>query len=300
MALDSSRVWLITGTSSGFGRRLVPSILRRGDKVIATARKIDSIQHIFTPTDSLHLLELDTSAEEATIKLKAQEALNLWGKVDVLINNAGYSLKILAEDATLSDFQAQFQTNFYGPAALTNALLPQMRSRREGTIVMIGSRSSWNPIPALSIYAASKAALRVYSETLAQELSSSGFPDIRIVIVEPSGFRTEQNVLGYPMQVPTDPDPAYDSLRARIQANLEALDLNQSGDPDKAVEVIVDAVRGEGRAEGKEWPLYLPLGRDANKDIETKCVKMLTAVKDWKEVTDYLDINESQAKAELI
>ncbi|KAF8831013.1 hypothetical protein HHX47_DHR1000327 [Lentinula edodes] len=237
MALDSSRVWLITGTSSGFGRRLVPSILRRGDKVIATARKIDSIQHIFTPTDSLHLLELDTSAEEATIKLKAQEALNLWGKVDVLINNAGYSLKILAEDAT---------------------------------------------------------------ETLAQELSSSGFPNIRIVIVEPSGFRTEQNVLGYPMQVPTDPDPAYDSLRARIQANLEALDLNQSGDPDKAVEVIVDAVRGEGRAEGKEWPLYLPLGRDANKDIETKCVKMLTAVKDWKEVTDYLDINQSQAKAELI
>lgn len=120
------------------------------------------------------------------------------------------------------------------------------------------------------------------------------------MIVEPSGFRTEQNVLGYPMQVPTDPDPAYDSLRARIQANLEALDLNQSGDPDKAVEVIVDAVRGEGRAEGKEWPLYLPLGRDANKDIETKCVKMLTAVKDWKEVTDYLDINQSQAKAELI
>ncbi|KAJ3887026.1 NAD(P)-binding protein [Lentinula edodes] len=293
MALDSSRVWLITGTSSGFGRRLVPSILRRGDKVIATARKIDSIQHIFTPTDSLHLLELDINAEEATIKLKAQEALKLWGKVDVLINNAGYSLKILAEDATLSDFQAQFQTNFFGPAALTNALLPQMRSRREGTIVMIGSRSSWGPVPALSIYAASKAALRVYSETLAQELSSSGFPNIRMLIVEPSGFRTEQNVLGYPMQVPTDPDPAYDSLRARIQANLEALDLNQSGDPDKAVEVIVDAVRGEGQAEGKEWPLYLPLGRDANKDIETKCVKMLTAVKDWKEVTDYLDIDES-------
>ncbi|KAJ3861029.1 NAD(P)-binding protein [Lentinula novae-zelandiae] len=281
MALDSSRVWLVTGTSSGFGRRLVPSILRRGDKVIATARKIDTIQRIFTPTDSLHLLELDISAEEATIKLKAQEALKLWGKVDVLINNAGYSLKILAEDATLSDFQAQFQTNFYGPAALTNALLPQMRSRREGTIVMIGSRSSWNPIPAL-----------LYSETLAQELSSSGFPNIRIGIVEPSGFRTEQNVLGYPMQVPTDADPAYDLLRARIQTNLEALDLNQSGDPDKAVEVIVDAVRGEGQAEGKEWPLYLPLGRDANKDVETKCVKMLTAVKDWKEITDYLDIDE--------
>ncbi|KAJ3926991.1 MAG: NAD(P)-binding protein [Lentinula lateritia] len=291
MALDSSRVWLVTGTSSGFGRRLVPSILRRGDKVIATARKIDTIQRIFTPTDSLHLLELDISAEEATIKLKAQEALKLWGKVDVLINNAGYSLKILAEDATLSDFQAQFQTNFYGPAALTNALLPQMRSRREGTIVMIGSRSSWNPIP-VPIYAASKAALRVYSETLAQELSSSGFPNIRIGIVEPSGFRTEQNVLGYPMQVPTDADPAYDLLRARIQTNLEALDLNQSGDPDKAVEVIVDAVRGEGQAEGKEWPLYLPLGRDANKDVETKCVKMLTAVKDWKEITDYLDIDE--------
>ncbi|KAJ3727222.1 NAD(P)-binding protein [Lentinula guzmanii] len=288
--MDPPRVWFITGTSSGFGRRLVPSILRRGDKVIATARNIQSLHHIFPPTDNLQILELDISSDEATIKLKAQQALTFWGKIDVLVNNAGYSLKILVEDATLADFQTQFQTNFYGPAALTNALLPQMRSRKEGTVVMIGSRSSWNPIPALSIYAASKAALRVYSETLAQELSASRFPNIRLLIVEPSGFRTEQNVLGYPMQVPTSPDPAYDSLRARIQANLEALDLNQSGDPDKAVELIVDVVRGEGQAEGKDWSLYLPLGRDANQDIGTKCGKMLTAVKTWREVTDHLDI----------
>ncbi|KAJ4467251.1 hypothetical protein J3R30DRAFT_3663275 [Lentinula aciculospora] len=294
------KVWLVTGTSSGFGRRLVPSILRRGDKVIATARKLESICHVFPHSDNLRTLELDVSADEATIRLKAQEALKFWEKVDVVVNNAGYSLKILAEDATLTDFQTQFQTNFYGPAALVNALLPQMRTRKEGTIVMIGSRSSWNPIPVTAIYAASKAALRVYSETLAQELSSSGFPDIRIVIVEPSGFRTEQNVLGYPMQVPTNPDPAYDSLRARVQASLQALDMNQNGDPDKAVEVMVDVVRGEGQAEAKEWPLYLPLGKDANRDIETKCEKMLGVVKNWREVTDRLDIDEPETKLEPV
>lgn len=145
------------------------SVLQRGDRVIATARNLKSIAH-FKPSDSLRTMELDISADEATIKRKAEEALNLWGKIDVLVNNAGYSLKILAEDAAyvsshifwapstetgsydrLLDFQTQLQTNFYGPAILTNAILPQMRKRREGTIVMIGSRSSWNPLEVISL-----------------------------------------------------------------------------------------------------------------------------------------------------
>ncbi|KIK53705.1 hypothetical protein GYMLUDRAFT_49237 [Collybiopsis luxurians FD-317 M1] len=146
--MSTSRVWLITGTSSGFGRRFVSSILRRGDRVIASARNLKSIQRpdIFPQSEHLRTMELDVSADEATIKDKAREALSFWGRVDVLVNNAGYSLKILAEDATLADLHKQFQTNFYGPVALTTALLPQMRSRNEGTIIMIGSRSSWNPI----------------------------------------------------------------------------------------------------------------------------------------------------------
>ncbi|KAJ3820638.1 hypothetical protein EV361DRAFT_1028136 [Lentinula raphanica] len=300
--MDHPRVWLITGTSSGFGRRLVSSVLLRGDRVIASARTIESIRdtHIFPSSDNLRLLELDVSADEETLRSKVQEALGFWGRIDVLVNNAGYSLKVLAEDARLADFQKQFQTNFYAPAILTNAVLPQMRSRKEGTIVMIGSRSSWNPIPVLSLYGASKAALRVYTEGLAHELSSSGFPHIRLIIFEPSSFRTEKTVLGFPMQVPSpNPgDPAYDDLRARVQKSLEALDLNQSGDPDKAVEVIVDVVRGEGCAEGKVgkelkgWPLYVPLGKEANRDIEAKCKTMLGAVERWREVTDHLDFDD--------
>ncbi|KAJ3723702.1 NAD(P)-binding protein [Lentinula raphanica] len=298
--MDHPRVWLITGTSSGFGRRLVSSVLLRGDRVIASARTIESIRDIFPSYDSDHLrlLELDVSADEETLRSKVQEALGFWGRIDVLVNNAGYSLKVLAEDARLADFQNQFQTNFYAPAILTNAVLPQMRSRKEGTIVMIGSRSSWNPIPA-TLYGASKAALRVYTEGLAHELSSSGFPHIRLIIFEPSSFRTEKTVLGFPMQVPSpNPDPAYDDLRARVQKSLEALDLNQSGDPDKAVGVIVDVVRGEGCAEGKvgkelkEWPLYVPLGKEANRDIEAKCKMMLGAVERWREVTDHLEFDE--------
>ncbi|KAF9074036.1 hypothetical protein BDP27DRAFT_1416722 [Rhodocollybia butyracea] len=296
--MSSPRVWLITGTSSGFGRRFVPSILRRGDCVIATARKINSISNHFPASDNLRTMELDMNSNEATIRQKAQEALGFWGRVDVLVNNAGYSLKILAEDSTLEDAQTQFQTNFYGPVALTNALLPQMRNRKEGKIVMIGSRSSWNPVEGLSLYGASKAALRVYSEALARELASAHFPDIQVIIVEPSGFRTEQNVLGYPMKVPTAPNPhtdsAYASMRAQMQARLEALDLKQKGDPDKAVEVIIDVVRGDASAEFNENgnTIYLPLGRDANDDVEAKCQKMLEAVRDQRKVTDYLDIDE--------
>ncbi|KAF5364398.1 hypothetical protein D9757_011901 [Collybiopsis confluens] len=298
------RVWLITGTSSGFGRRFVTSILRRGDKVIASARNLNAIrkEEFFPQSDRLRTMQLDVSADEPTIKDKAREALSFWGRVDVLINNAGYSFKVLAEDARWAPPSSlrvtQFQTNLYGPAALTTALLPQMRSRKEGTIVMIGSRSSWNPIETLSLYAASKAALRVYSESLAKELSVL-YPNIRIIIVEPSGFRTEQNVLGYPFHIPANPDPVYDAMRRRTQELLVALDGKQRGDPQKAVEVIIDAVRGEGVARarldvsssgsGSVSPIYLPLGREANSDIEAKCAKMVEVVKTWRDVTDDLD-----------
>lgn len=127
-----------------------------------------------------------------------------------------------------------------------------------------------------------------YSEALAKELSEFL---IRVLIVEPSGFRTEQNVLGYPFQVPSNPDIDYAPMRELIQSRLEALDLKQSGDPDKAVEVIVDVVRGEGVAQGRDWSLYLPLGREANSDLETKCGIMLNTVEEWREITDHLDVD---------
>ncbi|KAF5352129.1 hypothetical protein D9757_013281 [Collybiopsis confluens] len=178
-------------------------------------------------------MQLDVSADEPTIKDKAREALSFWGRVDVLINNAGYSFKVLAEDASLADFQTQFQTNLYGPAALTTALLPQcVVEKRE-------------PLHC-SLYAASKAALRVYSESLAKELSVL-YPISGSSSSKPSGFRTEQNVLGYPFHIPANPDPVYDAnAEAGTQELLVALDGKQRGDPQKAVEVIIDAVREKG------------------------------------------------------
>ncbi|KIK53703.1 hypothetical protein GYMLUDRAFT_63588 [Collybiopsis luxurians FD-317 M1] len=308
--MASPRVWLITGTSSGFGRRFVTAILRRGDRVIATARNLASIQKpdFFPKSDNLRTMQLDISVDEETIKKKAQEALSFWGRVDVLINNAGFPLKIFAEDATLADFQSQFQTNFYGPAALTTALLPQMRSRNEGTIVMIGSRSSWEPLESLSIYAASKAALRVYSETLAKE-NFSKYPGIRIIIAEPAGFRTESNILGYPQHAPSGSDTAYDVAMKKGQSFFDTFYGQQKGDPDKAVELMVDVVRGEGRAESRIGYghladsnaagslIYLPLGKEANTQLEAKCKKMLRVVKEWRDLTDNLDHEDANLAA---
>ncbi|KIK53704.1 hypothetical protein GYMLUDRAFT_1025095 [Collybiopsis luxurians FD-317 M1] len=152
----------------------------------------------------------------------------------------------------------------------------------------------------MTLYASSKAALRVYSESLAQELSSQ-FPGIRVIIVEPSGFRTEQNVLGYPMQIPRNPDPAYDSVREKSMQLYTSLDGRQRGDPEKAVELIVDIVRREGKSVERlgggraESPIYVPLGREANNDLEAKCTKMIQVVQKWKDVTDNLDHDDTNS-----
>ncbi|KAK7041596.1 hypothetical protein VNI00_009183 [Paramarasmius palmivorus] len=286
-------VWLVTGTSSGLGRRLVVSALKRGDHVIATARSLSTISEpdFFTGAtpENLTPVELDVTWPEETIRTTIIAATQVYGRIDVLVNNAGSALKKLVEDATAEDFRTQFDSNFFGVINVTNAVLPQMRERREGTVVMIASRSSWVPeVPGTALYASSKAALRVYSETLSVEVSPF---NVRTLIVEPSAFRTEGIVSAFPYQ-PTGTISDYNSVRERIYKYFtEQVEGKQRGDPEKAVELIVDVVRGEGCAAGRPWPLYLPLGVDAILGIRQKCEMMTKAADDWSELSGKLDLD---------
>ncbi|KIJ63523.1 hypothetical protein HYDPIDRAFT_29324 [Hydnomerulius pinastri MD-312] len=281
---STERVWLITGTSSGFGKRLVPSVLARGDYVIATARSLSTLG--FPPSTHLRLLTLDITSGLQSISQTITEAIAIWGRIDVLVNNAGYGEKALIEEGGSDAFRRQFETNVFGLIDVTVAVVPYMRERREGVVVNMGSRTSWMAeTPGGGPYAASKAVVRSFSETLAIELASFS---IRVVLVEPAAFRTEQ-IFAHPYFT-DNPISAYDALRARSQSIYENIDGKQRGDPVKAMELVVDVVRGEGKArrrvkeEGKEGVEYLPLGRECVEAISGKFKRLEGVLEEWGEV----------------
>ncbi|KAG1853299.1 hypothetical protein C8R48DRAFT_723530 [Suillus tomentosus] len=278
--MSDPKVWLITGTSSGFGRRLVSIVLERGDRVVATARSLQKIQD-FPQSPNLHLLELDVTSGTTVIKERVDEAAKVWGRIDVLVNNAGIGLLGILEECGVDFLTRQFRPNVLGVLDVTNAALPHMRERKSGTVVIIGSRSAWRPeVKGLGVYAASKAAVQAMSETLAVELAPF---NIRVLIVEPGAFRTE-NIYSNKFDTWTNPIPDYDKTRAETQVMYEAIPGRQPGDPMKAMKFVADVVRGEGVAAGREWPLYLVLGEDAEKDVRNKCMMMLKHLDEWQDV----------------
>lgn len=278
--MSDPKVWLITGTSSGFGRRLVSIVLERGDRVVATARSLQKIQE-FPQSPNLHLLELDVTSGTAVIKERVDEAAKVWGRIDVLVNNAGIGLLGILEECGVDKMIKQFRPNVFGVLDVTNAALPYMRERKSGTVVIIGSRSAWRPeVTGLGAYASSKAAVQVMGETLAVELAPF---NIRVLVVEPGAFRTE-NIYSNKFDTWTNPIPDYDETRAETLARFEAIPGKQPGDPMKAMKFVVDVVRGEGVAAGREWPSYLVLGEDAERDVRNKCMMMLKHLDEWKDV----------------
>ncbi|KAI9069677.1 NAD-P-binding protein [Trametes sanguinea] len=281
-------VWFITGTSSGFGRALVHAAAKRGDRVVATARSLDKIQEFSSYGENVRTLQLDVTDGFERIKAKVDEAVGYFGCIDVLVNNAGTGEKSLIEEGGTEILRKQFDVNFFAVFDVTNAVLPHMRARRSGTIVHMASRSSWasEVPPVKGPYAASKAALRVLAETLNAEVTCFG---IRSLIVEPGGFRT--NSLSLPW---TEDHLIDDYEQLRTAAKERFADVNKAfrGDPDKAMELLVDVVRGEGRATGKPWTLYLPMGDLADSAIKGKIKKMLDALEEWKEIICDLNVDE--------
>ncbi|EPQ53516.1 NAD P-binding protein [Gloeophyllum trabeum ATCC 11539] len=284
---DEGQVWLITGTTSGFGRRLVDQLLVRGDRVIATARSLDKLKDLEARPESpvrLRCLQLDVTAAQDVINCTVQDAINDWGRIDVLVNNAGFAMPGLLEEAGAEGAMHQFDTNYFGVVRVTTAVLSHMRERSFGTIVIIGSRSAWKAdIPGVGHYAASKAAVHAYGETLAAEVARF---NIKVLIVAPGLFRTEGIHTAPPY--PGAHIPMYDPVRERVLArfaDLRARTREDIGDPEKAMRVLVDVVKGQGKAEGKKWPLFLVIGEDAEEDVRKHGRRMEGLMEEWGSVT---------------
>jgi NAD(P)-dependent dehydrogenase (short-subunit alcohol dehydrogenase family) len=255
-------VALVTGCSSGIGLCAVPTLVRRGFHVVATMRDLSRRAALDEVVDEhVTVLPLDVLRQN-TIDDCVGTVLDTFGRIDVLVNNAGIAGPNFVEEAPLAQWREVFETNVFGQAAVTNAVLPSMRARNKGRVVMVSSLGGRVPTPMLGVYCSSKFALEGYAETLRLELRRTG---VNVSLIEPGAFRTDMwnsPVLYQP--VPTDSPYAADF--ARLQAFYRDCAVKDLGDPVRVAEVIADVAAGRKRR------LRYPVGTDAWMEIALRAV----------------------------
>jgi NAD(P)-dependent dehydrogenase (short-subunit alcohol dehydrogenase family) len=249
--MTDERVWLITGTSTGLGRAMVEAVAASGDQVVATARRPETLDDLVARfPENIRATRLDVTQRAAIVPL-VTEMLARYGRIDVLVNNAGRGHLDAVEQLSEVDLRDLFELNFFGPAALVRAVLPRMRAQRSGWIVQMSSVAAHFVFPGMSAYCAGKSALEGFSEALAAEVAPLG---IRVLIVEPGGFRTE--FCGPPLNQ-TRPLPDYEDTVGMLQAMMRSAHGHQNGDPARAAQAVLTAMAAENP------PLRLPLGEDS-------------------------------------
>ena len=267
----SPRTWMLTGTSSGFGLALAQAVLAVGDLVVATARRPETLKPLVTSApDRAIAVGLDVT-EPAQIATAVETAVERFGRIDVLVNNAGNGSVGAVEEIDIDELNALHDTMFIGPVRLTQAVLPAMRERRSGTIVQISSMGGQLAPPGFGAYCSAKFALEAISESLAAEVEPLG---IRVLIVEPGAFRTDFGA-GRMHRSKTIIDD-YASTVGPTRAAVDAMDGSQPGDPARAAAAIIEIVNAP------EGPLRLALGDDAVENIRAKHQRLAADLKGWE------------------
>lgn len=258
---NNSRVWLITGCSSGFGLALASAVLAAQDRVIATARRLESLQPLAEQyPETCRLITLDV-AESGQVKNVIAEGLAVFGRIDVVVNNAGYGLVGAFEELTSEQITDNFKTNFFGALEVIRGALPILRAQKSGHIVNISAAAVIANYAGFSIYGASKWALEGVSESLAIELKPLG---IKVTIVQPGPFRT--NFVRESLQCAENHLPDYDRTSGKFLQFLKKMEGHQPGDPAKAAQAIIEVVKAE------RPPLRLVLGKYANEKARKSTV----------------------------
>lgn len=253
------RIWLITGISSGLGKALAEEVMESGDFVIGTFRKegqVDSFNKTNKGKGFSYLLDVTNhmAVENMIVALKKE-----FGKVDVLVNNAGIGFVGAIEESSMEEVRQVFEANFFSALKFTQEVLPLMRGQRSGHIVQISSHGGIKAFGGFGIYNASKFALEGFSEALQQEVAPLG---IKVSIVEPGPFRTNFAAVGLPEAKKTIQD--YNETAGAFRTKLKGVDGKQEGHPQKAANAILALVNSENPS------LRLPLGKTALMTIGMK------------------------------
>lgn len=279
-----SKVWLITGCSSGFGQEIALAALARGDTVVATARDPGKLGDLAAKGAIVERLDVTDSDESLTAAVD-HILPKTGGKLDILVNNAGYILSGGVEECSREEVQATFNTNVFGQLNVLRAVLPVMRKQRSGTVANLGSIGGWYGTPAAGLYCATKSCAAIISEALRLEVAHLG---IKVVCIEPGYFRTNFLAPGHRLRADKVIEDLEQGVNGTIKA-LDAYDRQQPGDPAKAAALIVEALTGTGRAAGRELPPRFVVGRDAYQIISGKLEANKANLDAWKDVTTTTD-----------
>ena len=270
---DNKKVWLITGSSTGFGRSLTEAVLKHGDRVVATARKPEQLSDLIDQyPETAKAVRLDvTNSQE--VREAVDSALEAFGSIDVLVNNAGYGTVGALEEVSEEAIQRQYATNVFGALNTIRAVLPSMRQRRSGHILNLSSVGGFVSFAGSGIYCSTKFALEGLSEALSKEVAPLG---IKVTIIEPGAFRTDFN--GRSLATPEHLIEDYASTSGEFLKWIQENDGKQPGDPDKAARAMIQAVESDNP------PLRLALGADAVQMIEEKLESVKAELETWKQV----------------
>ncbi|MCK8780194.1 oxidoreductase [Rhizobium sp. NTR19] len=277
MADLSSPVWFITGCSTGFGRELAKATLDRGWPTIVTARDKGRVADLAEGRDHALALDLDvTDAGQIAAAVKAAE--EKFGRVDVLVNNAGYGYQASIEEGEEAEIRAMFDANVFGLFAMTRAVLPGMRSRRRGHILNITSMAGFMGLPSSGYYAATKHAVEGFSDALALEGAPLG---IKVTCVAPGPFRTDW--AGRSLKQTPNRIEEYAQTAGARMATTAGYSGKQPGDPARAAEAMIAAT------EAAEAPRHLVLGAIAYDNVTKKLGERLSQIKAWEETSRSAD-----------
>lgn len=276
------RTWIITGASSGLGRALAEAALDAGEQVVGTARRAERLSTLAAQYGERFLAVSHDVRETDSAGPVVDAAIERFGQVDVLVNNAGGGQVGTAEEVTDEELRDMLAQHLLGPAAYVRAVLPHMRVVGTGAIVQMSSQGGRMSFPAAGSYSAGKFALEGWSEALAGEVAPFG---IRVLIVEPSRFRTEFNASG--VLRTRDRNPAYDHVTGGIRADMAGADGVQEGDPTRAAAAI-RRVLGEPEA-----PLRLALGTEAVRNLSRAYQRGLDGLERWAEVSRSADFPDA-------
>lgn len=266
------KTWFITGAARGLGAAIAHAALEAGDNVVVSARQLEGVQRLFAPYGERALAVALDVTDEAQALAAVDRALAHFGRIDVLVNNAGYGQLGPFEDNLAADAQKQFATNVFGVFNVCRAVLPVMRRQRSGRVFNLSSMGGLLGMGGAALYCASKFAVEGFSESLAQEVAGFG---IKVTLVEPGVFRTDF----------LDPSSAvfgsrgladYEAFTAKVKGASAAYNHQQTGNPAKLGAALVNLANHE------QPPLRYVAGSDAYQQVSAKLTDMLTQIEHWQ------------------
>jgi NAD(P)-dependent dehydrogenase (short-subunit alcohol dehydrogenase family) len=272
------KTWFITGASRGFGALVAERALAKGDSVVATARNPKAVIERFGEHPSLLPLALDVAAEDQAIAA-AKAAIDRFGRIDVLLNNAGFGLMGAVEEASAAEIEAVYRTNVFGLLTVSRAVLPYMRRARSGRILNISSIGGYRGAAGFGVYSSTKFAVEGLSEALYAELAPLG---VHVTVIEPGYFRTDF-LDSSSLSVSAKQISDYEATAGKVRSVAGGLNHTQPGDPSKLADVIV------AFADAPNPPVRLPLGSDTVAAIEAKHKADAQILSEWRSVSASTD-----------